>query len=79
MRPGLEMLPFPVDPDRSLAVLSHEQVALRAYFIGARRRNLGIPGRRVIRFLQLDPAENRQLYFCFLIQHKVSQCLTTLV
>ena len=48
MRPGLEMLLFPVDPDRSLAVLSHEQVALRAYFIGARRRNLGIRGRSVI-------------------------------
>ena len=48
------MLLFPVDPDRSLAVLSHEQVALRAYFIGARRRNLGIPGCGVIRFLQLD-------------------------
>jgi hypothetical protein len=41
VRPGLEMLLSPVDPDRSLAVLSHEQVALRAYFIGARRRNLG--------------------------------------
>ena len=54
VRPGLEMLLFPVDPDRSLAVLSHEQVALRAYFIGARRRNLGIPGCSVIRFLQLD-------------------------
>jgi hypothetical protein len=40
VRPGLEMLPFPVDPDRSLAVLSHEQVALRAYFISARRSGL---------------------------------------